>query len=118
MNILDKLNNENLKEGLTDFNIGDTIKVQIRITEGKSSRLQAFSGTVIARKGSGISETITLRRVTFGQGVERVIPVNSPNLESITIEKKGDVRKAKLYYLRDKIGKAARVKEKLDYNKK
>ena len=114
MNALDKINNENLVER-TDFNVGDTVKVQVRITEGDKTRLQAFSGVVLARKGSGITETFTVRRVSFGQGVERVFPLNSPMVDSIEVERRGIVRRAKLYYLRDKVGKASRVKEKCDF---
>ena len=115
MNVLDKIANENLKEDVTKFNVGDTVKVQVRITEGKTTRLQAFSGVVIAKKGSGISETFTVRRVIAGQGVERVFPLNSPAVESISVEREGDVRRAKLYYLRDKVGKAAKVKAKSQF---
>ena len=115
MNILEKLTKENLKENVTKFNVGDTVKVQVRITEGKTTRLQAFSGVVIARKHSGIAETFTVRRVIAGQGVERVFPIQSPMVDSITVERRGDVRRAKLYYLRDKVGKSARVKEKSRY---
>ena len=115
MNILEKIIRENLKENVTKFNVGDTVKVQVRITEGKTSRLQAFSGVVIARKHSGIAETFTVRRVIAGQGVERVFPIQSPMVDSITVERRGDVRRAKLYYLRDKVGKSARVKEKSRY---
>ena len=115
MNVLDKINKENLKENVTKFNVGDTVKVQVRITEGKTSRLQAFTGVVIARKHSGIAETFTVRRVIAGQGVERVFPLHSPMVEDISVERHGDVRRAKLYYLRDKVGKAARVKEKSRY---
>ncbi len=114
MNALDKINNENLIER-PDFNIGDTVKVQVRITEGDKTRLQAFSGVVLARKGSGITETFTVRRVAYGQGVERVFPLNSPMVDSIEVERRGVVRRAKLYYLREKVGKSARVKEKRSY---
>lgn len=111
MNALDKLNKENLIER-PDFNVGDTVKVQVRITEGDKTRLQAFSGVVLAKKGSGITETFTVRRVAYGQGVERVFPLNSPMVDSIEVERRGIVRRAKLYYLREKVGKSARVKEK------
>lgn len=114
MNALDKLNRENLVER-NDFNVGDTVKVQVRITEGDKTRLQAFSGVVLARKGSGISETFTVRRVAYGQGVERVFPLNSPMVESVEVERRGIVRRSKLYYLRDKVGKSARVREKRDF---
>ena len=114
MNALDKLNKENLIER-PDFNVGDTVKVQVRISEGKNTRLQAFTGMVLAKKGSGINATFTVRRVAYGQGVERVFPVNSPMVESIEVERRGIVRRAKLYYLRDKVGKAARIQERRDY---
>ncbi len=110
MNALEKLNRENLVER-AKFNIGDTVKVQVRISEGKNTRLQAFSGVVIAKKGTGNTQTVTVRRVTFGQGVERIFPIHSPAIESITVERKGVVRRAKLYFLRDKVGKSARIKE-------
>ncbi len=112
MNIMDKINREQCKEEITKFNIGDTLKVYSKIVEGSTERLQAFTGTLIARNGSGIQETITLRRVAFGQGIEKVIPLHSPRLAKIEIVRQGKVRRAKLYYLRDKIGKAAKVKEK------
>ena len=115
MNLLDKISRESVKEDVADFNVGDTVKVNVKITEGTNTRIQAFSGVVIARKGAGISETFTVRRVTFGQGVERVFPLNSPMVDSIQVERKGIVRRAKLYYLRDKVGKSARIKEKRDY---
>ena len=115
MNLLDKISRENVKEDVADFNVGDTVKVSVKITEGSNTRIQAFSGVVIARKGSGIAETFTVRRVTFGQGVERVFPVNSPMVDKIEVERSGVVRRSKLYYLRDKVGKSARIKEKLQY---
>lgn len=114
MNTLDKLNKENLIER-PEFNVGDTVKVQVRISEGKNTRLQAFTGMVLARKGSGIKETFTVRRVAYGQGVERVFPVNSPMIESIDVERRGIVRRSKLYYLRNKVGKAARIRERREY---
>ena len=114
VNALDKINSENLVER-ADFNVGDTVKVQVRITEGDKTRLQAFSGVVLAKKGSGITETFTVRRVAYGQGVERVFPLNSPMVESVEVERRGIVRRSKLYYLRDKVGKSARVKEKRDF---
>lgn len=115
MNTLEKIARENLRTDLPEFGVGDTIKVQVRITEGKTTRLQAFSGVVIARKNAGIAETVTLRRVTFGQGVERIFPLNSPNVDSIEVERRGVVRRSKLYYLRNKVGKAARIKEKKSF---
>ena len=111
MNILDKIRKEQVKEDRQDFGIGDTVKVSVKIVEGDNERIQAFQGTVISRRGSGIEETFTVRRVQAGQGVERVFPLHSPRIEKIEVIRRGDVRRAKLYYLRDKIGKAARVKE-------
>ena len=111
MNILDKIRNEQVNKDRENFGIGDTVKVSVKIVEGDNERIQAFQGTVIARRGSGVEETFTVRRVQAGQGVERVFPVNSLRIEKIEVIRRGDVRRAKLYYLRDKIGKAARVKE-------
>ncbi len=111
MNILDKIRNEQVRADRAEFGIGDTVKVSVKIVEGDNERIQAFQGTVISRHGSGVEETFTVRRVQAGQGVERVFPVNSPRIDKIEVIRRGDVRRAKLYYLRDKIGKAARVKE-------
>ena len=111
MNILDKIRNEQVNKDRENFGIGDTVKVSVKIVEGDNERIQAFQGTVIARRGSGVEETFTVRRVQAGQGVERVFPLQSPRIEKIEVIRRGDVRRAKLYYLRDKIGKAARVKE-------
>tara|TARA_B100000614_G_C14276455_1_gene381601 strand:+ start:97 stop:444 length:348 start_codon:yes stop_codon:yes gene_type:complete len=111
MNVMDKIRKEQCKD-MPEFNIGDTVKVNVKIVEGTTERIQAFTGVVIARKGTGIQETFTLRRVSYGMGVERVFPLNSPRLDSIEVVRQGKVRRAKLYYLRDKIGKAAKVKEK------
>jgi large subunit ribosomal protein L19 len=113
MNALDKIGNEQLKEDIPAFAIGDTVKVHVLIVEGDKERVQVFTGTVIARDGGGVSETFTVRRVAYGQGVERVFPLHSPRLAKIEVERRGDVRRAKLYYLRDRVGKAARVKEKM-----
>lgn len=111
MNILDKIRNEQVKPERHEFNIGDTIKISVKIVEGGNERIQQFQGTVIARRGQGIEETFTVRRVQAGEGVERAFPINSPRIAKIEVIRRGDVRRAKLYYLRDKIGKAARVKE-------
>jgi large subunit ribosomal protein L19 len=111
MNVMDKIRKEQCKE-MTEFNIGDTVKVDVKIIEGENERIQAFTGVCIARKGTGVQETFTLRRVSYGMGVERVFPLNSPRLDDIEVIRKGQVRRAKLYYLRDKIGKSAKVKEK------
>lgn len=112
MNVLDKIKKEQCKEEVAEFAVGDTVKVHVKIVEGDTERIQVFTGTVIARKGTGIQETFTVRRVSYGQGVERVFPLHSPRIDKIVVDRKGKVRRAKLYYLRDKIGKAARVKEK------
>ncbi|MEA4862835.1 MAG: 50S ribosomal protein L19 [Victivallaceae bacterium] len=111
MNVVDKVRLSGLKENVTDFAVGDSVKVYVKIVEGDTERVQLFAGTVIARRGGGIEATFTVRRVVSGQGVERVFPVNSPRIDRIEVVRKGRVRRAKLYYLRSKIGKAARVKE-------
>ena len=111
MNMVDKIRNSGLKESVAEFAIGDGVKVYVKIVEGNNERIQLFAGTVIARRGSGIEETFTVRRVVSGQGVERVFPLHSPRIDRIEVVRKGKVRRAKLYYLRKKIGKAARVKE-------
>jgi large subunit ribosomal protein L19 len=112
MNKLEKIHRENMKTDLPEFNIGDDLVVDVKIVEGGKERIQAFRGTVIARNGAGIAQSVTLRRVSYGQGVERVIPLHSPRLASMEVVRRGQVRRAKLYYLRDQIGKAARVKER------
>ena len=101
------------KTEVPSFNIGDTVRVSVNIREGEKERIQMFEGTVIARKGSGISETFTVRRVSYGVGVERVFPLHSPNVKEVVVVRKGRVRRAKLYYLRDRVGKSAKVKEKI-----
>ncbi|MBR7060399.1 MAG: 50S ribosomal protein L19, partial [Eubacterium sp.] len=95
------------------FEIGDTVKVSVNIREGSRERIQMFEGTVIAKKGSGISETFTVRRLSYGVGIERVFPLHSPNVVDVKVVRSGKVRRAKLYYLRDRVGKAAKVKENL-----
>ena len=105
--------NEQLKTDVPKFNIGDGVKVYIRITEGEKSRIQLFEGTVIAKHGGGISETFTVRRVAYGVGVEKTFPIHSPNVDKIVVFREAKVRRAKLYYLRDRVGKAAKVKEKV-----
>ena len=97
-----------------DFSVGDTIKVHYKIKEGGKERVQVYTGTVIARKGAGIMESITVRRISYGEGVERVFPLNSPNLDKIEIDRRGKVRRAKLYYLRGLAGKKARIQERRD----
>ena len=105
--------NEQLKTEVPQFGIGDGVKVYIKITEGEKTRTQLFEGTVIAKKGGGISETFTVRRVAYGVGVEKTFPLHSPNVEKIVVFREAKVRRAKLYYLRDRVGKAAKVKEKI-----
>ena len=104
---------ESVKEQAPQFSVGDTVRVSVNIREGERERIQHFEGTVIARKGSGVGETFTVRRVSYGVGVERVFPLHSPNVKDVAIVRKGRVRRAKLYYLRDRVGKAAKVKEQL-----
>ena len=110
--ILEKIDTENRKpaEEVPSFDIGDSVKVHVKIREGEKERIQVFSGTVIARDGSGATETFTVRRLTFGQGVERVFPLHSPHVPKVEVETRGKVRRAKLYYLRERSGKRARVK--------
>ena len=102
-----------VKNEVPQFEIGDTVRVDVNIREGERERIQVFEGTVIARKGSGVGETFTVRRVSYGVGVERVFPLHSPNVKAVAVVRKGRVRRAKLYYLRDRVGKAAKVKEQL-----
>lgn len=105
--------NEQLKTEVPKFGIGDGVKVYVRITEGEKERIQLFEGTVIARHGGGISETFTVRRVSYGVGVEKTFPIHSPNVDKIVVVREAKVRRAKLYYLRNRVGKAAKVKEKV-----
>ena len=109
MNIIDTIEQEGLRKDLPAFNIGDNVKVYVKVVEGTRERLQAFEGTVIARKNGGIRETFTVRRLSFGVGVERTFPLHSPKIDRIEITRKGKVRRAKLYYLRGRTGKAAQV---------
>ena len=102
-----------IKEANPAIRVGDVVKVHVKIREGERERIQVFEGTIIARKGAGVSETFTVRRVSYGVGVERVFPVNSPNVADVKIVRYGKVRRAKLYYLRDRVGKAAKVKEQI-----
>ncbi len=114
MDILDQLSAKKMKESVPDFSVGDTVRCDVKVIEGSRERIQAFQGTVIQRKGAGIAETFTVRKISQGVGVERVFPLHSPNLASITVLRKGRVRRSKLYYLRDLKGKAARIREKSD----
>ena len=112
-NVIDKITKKQMNPNVPEFRVGDTVRVDVKIVEGKRERIQAFEGIVIARKGSGISETFTVRKVSYGVGVEKTWPVNSPIIEKIEVSRKGKVRRAKLYYIRERVGKAAKVKEKI-----
>ncbi len=112
MNTLDAVDAKSLRTDIPDFRPGDTVKVHVRVIEGSRQRIQIFQGAVIRRQGGGVRETFTVRKVSFGVGVERTFPVHSPNIAKIEIVTRGDVRRAKLYYLRDLRGKAAKIKEK------
>ena len=113
MDIIKAVEQAQLRNAYPEVEIGDYVKVHLKISEGNRERIQVFEGTVIGRKGNGINETITVRRLSYGVGVERTLPIHSPKIDRIEIVRKGRVRRAKLYYLRDRVGKAAKVKEKL-----
>ena len=114
MNVLDAIDAASLRKDIPQFRAGDELKIHVRVIEGNKSRLQVFQGIVIRRQGDGVRETFTIRKVSYGVGVERTFPVHTPVIEKIELLKKGDVRRAKLYYLRDLRGKAAKIKEKRD----
>ena len=114
MNTLDQIEGAQLRDDIPEFSPGDTVRVHVRVIEGGRERTQAFEGVVIARKGGGIRETFTVRKISFGVGVERIFPVHAPIIQSIEVLRRGDVRRAKLYYLRNRVGKATRIKEKRD----
>lgn len=114
MKLTDEIDKASLKEDVPEFSPGDTVKVHVRVVEGNRERTQIFEGAVIGRQGGGIGETFTVRKVSFGVGVERTFPIHSPIVEKIEIVSKGDVRRAKLYYQRERIGKRAKIKEKRD----
>ena len=111
MDALKLISESSMRKEMPVINVGDTVKVHVQITEGDKSRIQVFEGTVIAKKHGGISETFTVRRVAHGCGIERVFPVHSPSVDKVEVVRRGKVRRAKLYYLRDRVGKAAKVKE-------
>ena len=113
MDALKLIAQDSIKSDAPVIEIGDTVKVSVKIREGDKERIQLFEGTIIARKGSGVSETFTVRRVSYGVGVERVFPVHSPNVAKVEVVRHGRVRRSKLYYLRDRVGKAAKVKEQI-----
>ena len=112
MNILDKVDAASLRDDIPEFRSGDTVDVHVKVIEGQKSRIQVFRGVVIRRQGSGVRETFTVRKVSFGIGVERTVPVHTPNIDHIEVLTRGDVRRAKLYYLRNLRGKAAKIKER------
>ncbi|PJI94435.1 50S ribosomal protein L19 [Luteimicrobium subarcticum] len=114
MHTLDSVDAASLRNDVPDFRPGDTLKVNVKVVEGNRSRVQAFQGAVIARQGGGVRETFTVRKISFGVGVERTFPVHSPSIDSIEVVTRGDVRRAKLYYLRGLRGKKAKIKEKRD----
>ena len=112
MDAIKLMTQDSMKTEIPQFGVGDTVKVHVRITEGDKSRIQVFEGTVIAKKHGGINETFTVRRVAHGCGIERVFPIHSPSVDKVEVVRQGIVRRAKLYYLRDRVGKAAKVKAK------
>ena len=112
MDIIRAIEQQQIKQALPEFHVGDNVKVHYRITEGNRERIQVFQGDVIRRQGESVRETFTVRKISFSIGVERTFPVHSPKIEKIEVTRKGDVRRAKLYYLRNKVGKAAKIKEK------
>ena len=123
MNVIDKIQKDQMEKiiaerTIPDFSAGDTIKVDVKIVEGDKERIQAFEGLCIARSGGGLNESFTVRKISYGEGVERIFPIFSPKIAGITVLKKGKVRRAKLYYLRDRRGKSARIVEKIQASKK
>ena len=112
MDIIRAIEQQQIKQDVPEFNVGDNVKVHYRITEGNRERIQVFQGDVIRRQGASSRETFTVRKISFSIGMERTFPVHSPKIEKIEVVRRGDVRRAKLYYLRDKVGKAAKIKEK------
>ncbi|SNU00577.1 large subunit ribosomal protein L19 [Ruaniaceae bacterium KH17] len=114
MQKLDQIDAKSLRDDIPEFRAGDTVKVHVKVVEGTRSRIQVFQGVVIARQGGGIGETFTVRKISFGVGVERTFPVHSPSIDHLEVVSRGDVRRAKLYYLRELRGKAAKIKEKRD----
>ncbi len=114
MDIIKALEQEQLRTDLPTLSIGDYVKVHLKVKEGSRERIQIFEGTVIAKKGAGLKETFTVRRVSYGVGVERILPVHSPKIAQIEVVRKGKIRRAKLYFLRERVGKASKIKEKLE----
>jgi len=116
MDIIKAIEQEQMKTDLPSLEIGDYVRVHVKVKEGNRERIQVFEGTIIAKKGEGLKETFTVRRISYGVGVERIFPVHTPRIDHIEVVRKGKVRRAKLYYLRDRVGKSAKVTEKLDLN--
>ncbi len=116
MDIIKNITEEQIRTDLPELKIGDTVKVYFKVREGSRERIQMFEGTIIKRRGAGVSETFTVRRISYGVGVERIFPVNSPKIDKIEVSRTGKVRRAKLYYLRDRVGKATKVKERIEAN--
>ena len=116
MDIIRSITEEQIRTDLPELKIGDTVKVYFKVREGARERVQMFEGTIIKKRGTGVSESFTVRRISYGVGVERVFPVNSPKIDKIEVSRVGKVRRAKLYYLRDRVGKATKVKEKIEVN--
>jgi large subunit ribosomal protein L19 len=114
MDIIKAVEQEQIRTDLPVLSIGDFVKVHLKVKEGNRERLQVFEGTVIAKKGAGLKETFTVRRVSYGVGVERILPVHSPKIDHIEVVRKGKIRRAKLYFLRDRVGKASKIKERLE----
>ena len=114
MNIIDKINAKQVKSDVPEFRVGDTVRVDVKIIEGKRERIQAFEGVVVARRGGSVSETFTVRKISSGVGVEKTFPLHSPKIEKIEVTRKGSVRRAKLNYMRERTGKAAKIKTKED----
>ncbi len=112
MNIIKELEKEQMKSEITDFGVGDTVSVHLKVKEGKRERIQVFEGIVIKRQGGGIGETFTVRKLSYGVGVEKTLPLHSPKIEKIEVKRRGKVRRARLHYLRDRVGKRAKVKER------
>ena len=113
MDLIKMLNEQNMKSEVPSFNVGDTVRVAIKVKEGSKERIQNYEGTVIAKKHGGVEETFTVRRISYGVGVEKVFPLHSPNVVKVDVIRRGKVRRAKLYYLRDRVGKSAKVKDAL-----
>jgi large subunit ribosomal protein L19 len=115
MDLIKMIEDAQVKESLTDFNVGDTVKVDYKVVEGTRERIQTYEGTVIKKQGEGVRSTFTVRRLSYGVGVERTFPLHSPRIEKLTVTRRGNARRARLFYLRDRQGKSAKVKEKRYY---